>query len=83
MKIEDKQFEIYLKASEIQQRIGEIGKQISEDYYDHPPLFIAVLNGAFMFAADLLKNISIQAEISFVKIASYNNSNSTGDVKKL
>ncbi len=83
MTIQDKQFEVLLDASEIQRRIEELGKQISNDYATNPPLFIGVLNGVFMFAAELFKNLTIQAEISFVKISSYSNTTSTGEVKQL
>ena len=64
MTIQDKQFKVLLDASEIQGRIEEMSKQISSDYATNPPLFIGVLNGVFMFAAELFKNLTIQAEIT-------------------
>jgi hypoxanthine phosphoribosyltransferase len=61
-------------------RIAEIGKQIDADYAGKKPLFIAILNGSFMFASDLFKQIHIDAEICFIKLASYKGTKSTGQV---
>ncbi len=78
--VKDKVFVPYLTAAQLQQRIAEMGREISRDYAGKSPFFIGVLNGAFMFAADLLKSISVEASISFVKIASYEGEKSTGKV---
>lgn len=80
IKIHDKEFEPYLTDEHIQQRIKEVAKQISEDYAGKRPLFVAVLNGSFMFAADLFKYLEIEAEICFIKLSSYKGTQSTGKV---
>ncbi len=83
MIIKDKEFDIYLNISQIEDRISEIGHQISNDYSHSTPLFIGILNGSFMFASQLFKNLSIQAEISFIKLSSYKNLTSSGEVTQL
>lgn len=80
IKVHDKQFEPYLTAEEIAQRIKMIAQQINEDYAGKKPLFIAILNGSFMFASDLFKEINIDAEICFIKLASYKGTKSSGHV---
>lgn len=79
-KILDKTFIPYLSAEELHQAIQRMAAQINEDYKDKKPLFIAILNGSFMFAADLFKEITIPSEISFIKLASYKGTKSTGSV---
>lgn len=76
----DKKFQPYIKAAEIQEQIAKLAKQINEDYADKKPLFIAILNGSFMFASDLFKELTIDAEICFIKLASYKGTKSTGNV---
>ena len=76
----DKKFKPYIKAGEIQGQILKLANQINNDYADKKPLFIAILNGSFMFASDLFKELSIEAEICFIKLASYNGTKSTGNV---
>ncbi len=76
----DKTFVPYLSEEEIQNRINELASQISSDYKGRSPLFIGILNGSFMFAADLYKNISIPSTISFIKLVSYKGTTSTGTV---
>jgi len=71
-------FEIYLDQDRIRTRIEELGIEISKDYKGKNPLFISVLNGSFVFAADLLRKIDIESEISFVKLSSYKGVQSTG-----
>jgi hypoxanthine phosphoribosyltransferase len=78
--LHDKQFEIYLPEREIQERIKHIAEQLNRDYQDKRPLFIAILNGSFMFAADLFKYLTIDAEICFIKLASYRGMKSSGHV---
>lgn len=77
------EFELMLPASDIQQRVTELGKQISKDYPDDPPLFIGVLNGAFIFAADLMRAVDLPSSITFVKFSSYAGMQSTGQVTSL
>ena len=80
IQVHDKVFEPYLSAQEIQEKIAAIAEALNTDYRDKKPLFIAVLNGAFMFASDLFKCISIEAEICFIKLASYKGTKSSGQV---
>lgn len=76
----DKKFQPYIKASQIQEQIGKLANQINNDYAGKCPLFIAILNGSFIFAADLFKELTIDAEICFIKLASYKGTKSTGNV---
>ena len=78
--VHDKQFEPYLSEEEIQLRVRDIASKIGKDYAGRRPLFIAILNGAFMFASDLFKHLNIDAEICFIKLASYKGVRSTGNV---
>lgn len=80
IQVNDKTFQSYINAAEIHDRIAAIGSQISIDYKGKRPIFIAILNGSFMFASDLFKEISIDAEICFIKLASYKGTRSTGNV---
>lgn len=76
----DKKFQPYIKAPQIQEQIEKLAKQINEDYAGQKPLFIAILNGSFMFASDLFKELTVDAEICFIKLASYKGTKSTGNV---
>lgn len=76
----DKKFKPYLSAAEINDRIKAVAAQINKDYQGKKPIFIAILNGSFMFAADLFKEITVEAEICFIKLASYKGTTSTGNV---
>ncbi len=78
--VHDKTFIPYLSSIDIQDRISIIAKQISKDYEGKQPLFIGILNGSFIFAADLFKQITIPASISFIKLVSYKGTSSTGTV---
>ena len=80
IQVNDKKFEPYIGAAEIQERIESLAAQINTDYEGKRPLFIAILNGSFMFASDLFKEINIDAEICFIKLASYKGTRSTGNV---
>ncbi|RAI99908.1 hypoxanthine phosphoribosyltransferase [Chitinophaga skermanii] len=80
IQVHDKQFEPYIDEATLQQRIKEMGEAISADLKGEKPLFIAILNGSFMFAADIFKHINIEAEISFIKLVSYKGTKSTGNV---
>ena len=83
MKILDLEFRPYIKQDEIQKNIKRIAKSINKDFADKNPLFLVILNGAFIFAADLFREIKIPAEISFIKISSYQQITSTGKIKEL
>ncbi len=80
IKLFDKEFEPYITAATLHQKVAEIAAAINADYKDKQPLFIAILNGSFMFAADLFKHLSIDAQISFIKLASYKGTTSSGNV---
>ena len=80
IKVHDKSFETYLSEETIQARIKELSAQISQDYAGKRPLFIAILNGSFMFAADLFKGLTIEAELCFIKLSSYKGMQSSGRV---
>jgi hypoxanthine phosphoribosyltransferase len=81
--IEDKTFGIYIQDQEIQQAIQTIANEMNVLYADKKPIFISVLNGAFMFTADLLKKIDFPCELSFIKLSSYSGTSSTGIVKEI
>jgi hypoxanthine phosphoribosyltransferase len=76
----DKTFEPYLKENAIQEKISALAAQLNKDYAGKRPLFLSVLNGSFLFTADLFKQITIEAEVSFIKLASYKGTSSTGNV---
>ncbi len=80
IKVHDKQFTPYLTEADITRQIKSIAEKINKDYEGKRPLFIAILNGSFMFASDLFKYLTIEAEISFIKLASYKGTKSTGNV---
>lgn len=74
-------FVLYLSAREIQNTIREVAKKIEKDYVGKNPLFLIVLNGAFMFAADLIRNMDITCDVDFVKVSSYKGLASTGQLE--
>lgn len=80
IKVHDKYFVPYLQEEVIREKIKEAAEEISKDYHDVKPLFIAILNGSFMFAAELFKYLNIDAEICFIKLASYKGTKSTGHI---
>ncbi|MBC6607177.1 hypoxanthine phosphoribosyltransferase [Hymenobacter sp. BT188] len=81
--LHNKQFAPYLTSEQLADAVRELAARLNADYATKTPLFVAVLNGSFMFASDLLKELSIDCEISFVKMASYEGTSSTGAVKEL
>ncbi len=83
VQIKDKEFEIFIDNSTIEQNIERIANQINKDLHGKDPIFITVLNGAFMFAGELMKKISIPSEITFVRLASYQGTSSTEIVQQL
>ena len=83
IEVNNKKFQPYLKEEAIIEQVENIAGRINAEYKDLRPLFIAVLNGSFMFASDLFKCITIEAEISFIKLSSYEGSGSTGNVVTL
>ena len=83
IKVKDREFEVFLKEEEILKEIKRVASDINRDYVDKEPLFLCILNGAFMFAADLLKNVNVPCNVSFVKVASYSGTATTVTVKEL
>ena len=83
IKIKDKSFRVSIPETEIKVRVKALAEQMSKDLEGKDPLFLAVLNGAFIFAADLMREMTIPCEISFVKLASYQGTTSTGKVKEV
>ena len=81
VKIKDLTFKTFIPESEIQQRVKAVAEKINKDLDGKNPLLLAVLNGSFVFAADLIRNIT--CEISFVKLASYQGTTSTGKIKEV
>ena len=83
VKIQDKLFETSISEAEIKQRVKAVAEQINRDMAGKNPLLLAVLNGAFIFAADLMREITKPCEISFVRLASYQGVTSSGTVKEV
>ena len=81
--IKDKTFETSMSEAEIKNRVKELAQQMSRDLEGKNPLLLAVLNGAFIFAADLMREMTIPCEISFVKLASYQGTTSTGTIHEV
>jgi hypoxanthine phosphoribosyltransferase len=80
IQVNDKKFQPYLTVAQIAEQIERLGVEINNDYAGKRPLFIAILNGSFMFASDLFKQLTVDAEICFIKLASYKGTKSTGNV---
>jgi len=83
VKIKDKEFKIFIPEEKIKERVKAVADQINRDMAGKNPLLLAVLNGSFIFAADLMREITIPCEISFVKLASYQGITSTGKIKEV
>jgi len=83
IQLHDKTFGPFLNAQTIDARVKSLGAQITTDYKGKDPVFIIVLNGAFMFASDLLKSVSLISDLSFIKVKSYEGTSSTGAVRSL
>lgn len=81
--LHNKQFAPYLSAAQLTAAIREVATRINQEYAGQQVLFVVVLNGSFMFAADLLKEISLDCEICFIRVASYQGTSSTGEVKEV
>ena len=80
IRVHDKDFVPYLTSAQIDEQVSRVAAEINMDYDGKKPLFIAILNGAFMFASDLLKKVTVESEITFIKLASYKGIKSTGKV---
>lgn len=79
----DKEFGPSITAAEILTQVRRVASEINRDYQGESPLFLVVLNGAFIFAADLMREISLPSEVSFVKLASYEGTSTTGTVREV
>jgi len=80
IKVLDKEFIPYLSEKEIQEKITLLANQLNKDYAGKKPIFLSILNGSFLFTADLFKQITIEAEVCFIKLASYKGMTSSGNV---
>jgi hypoxanthine phosphoribosyltransferase len=80
LQVHDKQFKPFISSGQIEETVKRIAGELSRDYAQTVPLFISILSGSFMFAADLFKNLAIPAEICFIKLASYKGTKSSGSV---
>jgi hypoxanthine phosphoribosyltransferase len=83
IQIHDKKFVLSIKEEQIQAAVQRVGEAINHDLADTNPLFICVLNGAFMFAGDLMKIVNLPCEITFIKLSSYEGIYTTGNVKEI
>jgi hypoxanthine phosphoribosyltransferase len=83
LQIEDKTFETFIDRSTLESRIAALGKEISTDYDAKLPLLIGVLNGSFMFVAELFKSLSIPCEVTFVRLSSYQKTQTSGQVREV
>lgn len=83
IQIKDKRFKTFIPEAQILQEVSRVANEIMNDLKDEKPLFVSVLNGSFMFTADLMKCLDMPCEVSFVKLASYEGTSSTGKVKEL
>jgi hypoxanthine phosphoribosyltransferase len=82
MKVLDKEFELFITADVINENVIKLAKRIEEDYKDKSPTFLVILNGAFMFAADLMKHYKGECKVSFLRLSSYEGTKTTGKIKK-
>ncbi len=84
VKLKDKEFRVSIPAAKIQEVVAGMAKEINKDYKDkNIPLFISILNGSFMFTADLFKHIDFTCEVTFLKLTSYKGTSTTGSVRQL
>lgn len=83
IQIKDKRFKTFIPEAQILQEVSRVANEIMNDLKGEKPLFVSVLNGSFMFTADLMKYLDMPCEVSFVKLASYEGTSSTGKVKEL
>ena len=83
IKVRDKEFSLFLSAEEIEKGVEIVAEMINQDMEGQNPLFLCVLNGAFIFASDLLRKVTVDCEISFVKLSSYVGTTTTNTVREL
>ena len=82
IKLQDKWFKVMIPASEIDQAVSRVAEQLNERYKGHTPIFLGVLSGSFLFLSDLVRKISFDSQLAFVKISSYSGTESTGNVQQ-
>ncbi len=83
VKVQDKHFKPFISEVEIQQQVSRIAREMNHDLAHRDPIFLGILNGAFMFAGDLYKQLTFPCQITFLKLASYSGTRTTGSVKQL
>jgi hypoxanthine phosphoribosyltransferase len=83
MKVKDLEFTEFIGAADIEKKVKALAAQLNSDYKDKTPLFLPILNGSFIFASDLIKEVTMPCKVSFVKINSYSGTQSTGQLKTL
>jgi len=83
IQVKDKKFALYIPEEKIKARVKEVAGLIGQDLKDRNPLFLVILNGSFIFAADLLRDLNFPCEITFVRVSSYEGTGTTGQVKQV
>lgn len=83
MQIKDLTFSKFIDEATVAKKVEELALQINQDYQGKSPVFLPVLNGSFMFASDLMKSVTLTCRVSFVKVSSYQGTNSSGQLKTL
>ena len=83
VQVQDKRFSPFITEEQIQKEVTRIADEMNQDLFDKDPIFLGILNGAFMFASDLYKQLTFPCQITFLKLASYSGTQSTGTVKQL
>lgn len=81
MKVKDLEFREFISAQTVEQKVKALAVKLNEDYQDKTPLILPILNGSFIFASDLVKELTIPCKVSFVKVSSYSGTQSTGQLK--
>ena len=79
----DKTFTVSISAEELEKEVKRVASEINRDFAGSQPVFLSVLNGSFIFAADLMREVELPCEISFVKLASYQGTNTTGNIREV
>ena len=83
IQVKDKRFAVSISEAEIRAEVKRVADEINRDYAGQNPIFLAVLNGSFIFAADLLREVTLPCEISFVRLASYQGVSTTGEIREI
>ena len=83
IQVKDKQFAVSIPEEKIREQVKRVAAEINRDYAGQHPIFLAVLNGSFIFAADLLREVTLPCEVSFVRLASYEGMGSTGEIREI